>query len=275
MDIKNEIDKRYDTPLDELDIDGYINWVLNSKAITRPEKKSNAMRLVEYKEKNITTYRRAIKEVFYDTQYWKEATEQDKDNFPFWREDSLKQETKRFEWLNEGNALPLKEVVRLEHLRIQDQTNNFHYDQLLNLYDRQLTKDFYELAILSGKIDYLHWLNELPTKTECNGKYFADIKNDDISNIIFPKALLKFTEMEKVLFDEFYINKDIKWIRTKESLADFVNELIIKKYTKGISRTKVRKFFQKKYSVIFEQQFKPANLGARDKREFKFKMPLL
>lgn len=270
MDIKNEIDKRYDTPLDELDIDGYINWVLNYKAKIRAEKKAKVMRLVEYKEKNIATYRRAIKEVLYDTKYWKEATEQDKDNFPFWRKNQFECETRLFGRAREKNAMPLKEHIRLEHLETEDFLNNSSL--LLKVYDYHLPDDFYELALLAGKIDYLHWLNGL---VEDTNNILSNLSNDKIGDIL-KKALLEgFKEIEQSLCDTGWIDKNRNWLKNPVNIADFVNTLIIKKYTKDISRTAIRYFFQKRYNLDFTDQFKPAKLKARTINDFDKKIPSL
>jgi hypothetical protein len=159
QEVRLEINKMYNIPFENLDIDNYVNWVLGKKQVTRNQKKEHALSLLGLREKTISNYRNIISEIFYKTTYWKEPTEQEKENFPLWRESQYNREKDFFNLQITDNPLPMNEIKRQEKLRVYDNLNKLHQVVLKDLYNTWLPKDFYSLALLAGKIDYLKFLS--------------------------------------------------------------------------------------------------------------------
>lgn len=86
------------------------------------------------------------------------APTKDKENFPYWVELSLKQEKSFFE-IYDTSPLPIEIIQGEETERIAKQIDKLYWEVFDCLVTNYLTKQYYELATLIGKIDYLKWLN--------------------------------------------------------------------------------------------------------------------
>lgn len=143
----------------QLDTDKYAEWALSHKEITREEKKKSVIYSIGLREKTFTNYRKAINEIFFKTKYWKAPTYQEKANFPLWRKGAFDRRLIYFNFICEGNSLPLEITLNEENKEIIQSLHRFHNKSLINLYNRWLPEDFYELAELLGVIDYLKFIN--------------------------------------------------------------------------------------------------------------------
>lgn len=118
------------TPLDEQNIHRYAEWIF-----------SNKIDAIKIKHAQI-------------------ISKEDMENYPYWVKNSFDSETRRFVWYREGNAIPIKDEIRLEGYRIKEYLSSRYKELLVEIYNGLLTKDYYDVALVAGKIKYLHWLNE-------------------------------------------------------------------------------------------------------------------
>jgi hypothetical protein len=139
-------------------IDIYINWVLTSKAISREEKKKQALSFLGAREKNFKNLRQVIDEVFFKTTYWREPSEKEKEAFPLWRKMSYEQELNFLNFIMEGNPLAFDLIRKKETERVSSNIQKLYPKAFNEMFTRYLPKDFYNVASLAGKIDYLKYL---------------------------------------------------------------------------------------------------------------------
>lgn len=282
---RQEIDRMYEIPLSELDIDNYVNWVLTHKSFTREKKKEMVLSLIGLREKTIKNYKSAINEVFYKTKYWKEPTPQELENFPLWREHAYKRELDFLNFKTTGSALPLKEIKRQELVRVEEKLNQLFPELLRDLYNKWLPKDFYSLADMVGIIDYLKYLSNTNESGE-NVSPEESIKAPSILGISDPKGgevhsfsygnieayffddkITAFKQIENELLLKKCINDKGEWIANKAKLVALIHILKQLKYlrnklqgkTEKTSLVAYRRFFENRYHTKLTEQMKPSN----------------
>jgi hypothetical protein len=78
-----------------------------------------------------------------------------KEHFPEWRKRSYEEEVKRWKWKYENSIKPPEEIRQLEIDRVCRYINKLYPLQIQSLFEEELTQDYYEMATLIGKLDYL------------------------------------------------------------------------------------------------------------------------
>ena len=139
-------------------LDEYVEWVLTHKESTRADKMHNAKNLATNGQWQ-SDYRKALDEVFFKTGYWKAPSLDEKLNFKYWREKSFDFEFQFFYSSKEANIWPLSDIIERENKRVINSLQDRYSASLLKLYNKWLFDDYYEMAYLIGKIDFLKHIN--------------------------------------------------------------------------------------------------------------------
>lgn len=178
-----------------MDVNKYITWLFKHTPTTRKEKKEHVLSGIQFEgERNIANFRKWIDIVFYKTKYWEGFTEQKKDNFPFWRENSFKYEQDFFNFRSEGSPLPVEVLKEYEYQRIIEKLNSERFAQTINdLINAWLTKDIYTLAEVCGIIDHAksiyYQIIELDSTDDSTFEFYLTEKG----KFIYPFLLNEFT----------------------------------------------------------------------------------
>jgi hypothetical protein len=172
--------------LASLDVDKYLNWVFTQKAITRQQKKIEAMGMIDIppdencfymnirngmsvkdaisrvdkERRTMARYRKAVGEVFFNTSYWKEPTTHEQANFNNWR---FQKYSFWLEFLNEEeirSPFPFNILAgRLIKNRIEPfLCGDLSKPAVKRLLDGVLPDNYYTLAMICGTIDFLKYL---------------------------------------------------------------------------------------------------------------------
>jgi hypothetical protein len=155
------------------DFDKYVDKILNRKARSDEEKQVDFNNMLEFfldqgKDKE-TAEKLAHEEVYIKTTYWRPPSEKEpayrelegnpKEHFPLWRKSALSEEIQFKERTYSNSVLPPEKIIELETERVCEKINNSYYALLLDIMVGRLTEEYYEVAKLIGKIDYLKSLN--------------------------------------------------------------------------------------------------------------------
>lgn len=137
------------------DLDGYQNWLLTKKQVTEREKNVQYKSTVKDHHLDPERAKQLHDQIFIHNQYWRQATKDEAEFFPIWRADSYKREKARFTDKKQGNIHPLEEIVQGEINRIIGMLFGADQPLLEAIILEEVTDQYYDLALMMGKIDYL------------------------------------------------------------------------------------------------------------------------
>lgn len=151
----------------EFNTDKYLQFLFCHKAFTRAKKKANVIKHMESNrcDKTIANYRIWIDYVFNKTKYWREPATDEREYFEDWRNMDFKEIQERYN--NElDRGFTAENIVKQEfENKIIDELCESHFDAVFYdvVINRMLTDDYYTLASIVGKIDFLKFLNTKKT----------------------------------------------------------------------------------------------------------------
>lgn len=163
--------------IEQLDVNNYVNWLLNHKQTKRPVLKERALRLMEGKPKTIANYKSAINNTI-NRISWKEPTDQEKLFFPIWRKSEFDLCLQSYEDEIASSPLPKKMIANKEGEKTLDfiRTMPIIPKLLFKLINGQVTDNYYELAILTGHLDYLQFLHKVKSDNSDTNNKTIEVK---------------------------------------------------------------------------------------------------